>query len=153
MITLVILRSMLKKSKAINLSISRLLNTSTLFLLLLSFTSYAQWSQPPSEEIVIRGGWLFDGISNTRRQNKGIVIRDGEIVEVDANIQEKTLSGIKVIDLTDSETILPGMIDLHAHYNFDLVDVGRVEEVVNNGIIFLANGCLLYTSPSPRDRG
>jgi imidazolonepropionase-like amidohydrolase len=32
------------------------------------------------------------------------------------------------------------MIDLHAHYNFDLVDVGRVEEVVNNGIIFLANG-------------
>ncbi len=131
---------MLKRSKAISLSISRLLNTSTLLLLLLSFTSYAQWSQPPSEEIVIRGGWLFDGISNTRRQNKGIVIRDGEIVEVDANIQEKTLSGIKVIDLTDSETILPGMIDLHAHYNFDLVDVGRVEEVVNNGIIFLANG-------------
>ena len=80
---------MLKRSKTISLSISRLLNTSTLFLLLLSFTSYAQWSQPPSEEIVIRGGWLFDGISNTRRQNKGIVIRDGEIVEVDANIQEK----------------------------------------------------------------
>ena len=123
-----------------SLSISRLLNTSTLLLLLLSFTSFAQWSQPSSEEIVIRGGWLFDGINNTRRQNKGIVIRDGEIVEIDANIQEETLSGIKVIDLTDSETILPGMIDLHAHYNFDLVDVGRVEEVVNNGIIFLANG-------------
>ena len=140
MITLVILRSMLKRSKAISLSISRLLNTSTLLLLLLSFTSFAQWSQPSSEEIVIRGGWLFDGINNTRRQNKGIVIRDGEIVEIDANIQEETLSGIKVIDLTDSETILPGMIDLHAHYNFDLVDVGRVEEVVNNGIIFLANG-------------
>ena len=140
MITLVILRSILKRSKAISLSISRLLNTSTLLLLLLSFTSFAQWSQPSSEEIVIRGGWLFDGINNTRRQNKGIVIRDGEIVEIDANIQEETLSGIKVIDLTDSETILPGMIDLHAHYNFDLVDVGRVEEVVNNGIIFLANG-------------
>ena len=131
---------MLKRSKAISLSISRLLNTSTLLLLLLSFTSYAQWSQPSSEEIVIRGGWLFDGVNNTRRQNKGIVIRDGEIVEIDAIIQEETLSGIKVIDLTDSETILPGMIDLHAHYNFDLVDVGRVEEVVNNGIIFLANG-------------
>ena len=140
MITLVILRSMLKRSKTISLSISRLLNTSTLLLLLLSFTSFAQWSQPSSEEIVIRGGWLFDGVNNTRRQNKGIVIRDGEIVEIDANIQEETLSGIKVIDLTDSETILPGMIDLHAHYNFDLVDVGRVEEVVNNGIIFLANG-------------
>ena len=32
------------------------------------------------------------------------------------------------------------MIDLHAHYNFDFIDQGRVEEVVNNGIIFLANG-------------
>ena len=50
------------------------------------------------------------------------------------------LSVSAVIDLADSETILPGMIDLHAHYNFDLVDAGRVEEVVYNGIIFLANG-------------
>lgn len=32
------------------------------------------------------------------------------------------------------------MFDLHAHYNFDLVDDGRVEEVRYNGIIFLANG-------------
>ena len=32
------------------------------------------------------------------------------------------------------------MIDLHAHYNFDFIDEGRAEEVVNNGIIFLANG-------------
>jgi imidazolonepropionase-like amidohydrolase len=44
------------------------------------------------------------------------------------------------MELQDSDTILPGMIDLHAHYNFDLVDNGRVEEVVYNGIIFLANG-------------
>ena len=85
---------MLKRSKAISLSIGRLLNTSTLLLLLLSFTSFAQWAQPSSEEIVIRGGWLFDGINNTRRQNKGIVIRDGEIGDIDENIQEETLSGI-----------------------------------------------------------
>ncbi|MEO1929331.1 MAG: amidohydrolase, partial [Gammaproteobacteria bacterium] len=123
-----------------NLSINRLFNTAALILLLLSSPSYAQWSDPPSDEIVIRGGWLFDGISNTRRQNKGIVIREGKIVEIDANIQGKALAATSVIDLTDSETILPGMIDLHAHYNFDLVDIGRVEEVVNNGIIFLANG-------------
>ena len=140
MITLVILRDILRPKKIVHLSISRLLNKATLILLLLSFTSYAQWSEPPSEEIVIRGGWLFDGISDTRRLNKGIVIREGKIIEIDANIQGGNLSGTNVIDLTESETILPGMIDLHAHYNFDLVDVGRVEEVVNNGIIFLANG-------------
>ena len=140
MIILVILRDILRPKKIVHLSISRLLNKATLILLFLSFSSYAQWSEPPSEEIVIRGGWLFDGISDTRRLNKGIVIREGKIVEIDANLQGGNLSGTNVIDLTESETILPGMIDLHAHYNFDLVDVGRVEEVVNNGIIFLANG-------------
>ena len=109
-------------------------------LLLFSPNSFAQWSEAPSDEIVIRGGWLFDGISNTRRQNKGIVIRDGKIIEIDENLQRILLSSTNVIDLTDAETILPGMIDLHAHYNFDFIDEGRVEEVVNNGIIFLANG-------------
>ena len=123
-----------------NLSICRLCNTAALILLLVFSTAYAQWSDPPSDEIVIRGGWLFDGISNTRRQNTGIVIRGGKIVEVDADLQGKVLTATSVVDLTDSETVLPGMIDLHAHYNFDLVDVGRVEEVVYNGIIFLANG-------------
>ena len=123
-----------------NLSISRLCKTAALILLLVSFTTYAQWSDSPSDEIMIRGGWLFDGISNTRRQNTGIVIRGGKIVEVDADLQEKDLTATNVVDLTDSETVLPGMIDLHAHYNFDLVDVGRVEEVVYNGIVFLANG-------------
>ena len=89
---------------------------------------------------MIRGGWLFDGVSNTRRQNTGIVIREGKIVEVDADLHEKIFTASNVIDLSDSETILPGMIDLHAHYNLDIVDVGRVEEVIYNGMIFLANG-------------
>jgi imidazolonepropionase-like amidohydrolase len=70
----------------------------------------------------------------------GIVIRDGKILAVDADVQQQVVSTANVIDLTDSDTILPGMIDLHAHYNLDLVDNGRVEEVVYNGIIFLANG-------------
>ena len=123
-----------------NLSISKFFNTTALILLLVSVTAYSQWSEPPQEEIIIRGGWLFDGISNKRRQNTGIVIQQGKIVEVDANLQDTTFPTTNVIDLTDLETILPGMIDLHAHYNFDLVDEGRVEEVVHNGMIFLANG-------------
>ena len=98
--------------------------------------AFAQWSASGGDELLIRGGWLFDSVSDTRRLNTGIVIRNGKIVEVDADIR----SAGKVIELQDSDTILPGMIDLHAHYNFDLVDNGRVEEVVYNGIIFLANG-------------
>ena len=107
---------------------------------MMSATGYAQWSDSSSGDLMIRGGWLFDGVSNTRRQNTGIVIREGKIVEVDADLHEKIFTASNVIDLSDSETILPGMIDLHAHYNLDIVDVGRVEEVIYNGMIFLANG-------------
>ncbi len=109
-------------------------------LLILASSAVAQWSEPSAEEIIVRGGWLFDGVSDTRRQNTGIVIRDGKFAEVDADLQEQVLGAANVIDLTDADTILPGMIDLHAHYNFNLVDVGRTEEVIYNGIIFLANG-------------
>ena len=113
----------------------------TALCLLLALTAvHAQWSEPSSDQIIIRGGWLFDSVSDTRRRNTGIVIRDGIFVEIDVELEERVLTGANVIDLTDSETIIPGMIDLHAHYNFDLVDNGRAEEVVYNGIIFLANG-------------
>jgi imidazolonepropionase-like amidohydrolase len=100
----------------------------------------AQWSVSGGAELVIRGGWLFDSVSDTRRLNTGIVIRNGKIVEVDANAQQQVPIAANVIELQGSDTILPGMIDLHAHYNFDLVDNGRVEEVIYNGIVFLANG-------------
>jgi imidazolonepropionase-like amidohydrolase len=118
----------------------KLLSTTALCMLLVSTIVHAQWSEPSSEQIVVRGGWLFDGISDTRRQNSGVVIRDGIFTEIDADVQDGDLSAAKVINLTGSQTIIPGMIDLHAHYNLDLVDNGRVEEVVYNGIIFLANG-------------
>ena len=123
-----------------SLIIKYLFHIVALMLLLASTTINSQWSEPPKEEIIIQGGWLFDGISNKRRKNQGIVIREGKIVAVDTNLEDKLPSTTSVINLTDLETILPGMIDLHAHYNFDLVDVGRTEEVVYNGIIFLANG-------------
>ena len=112
----------------------------TALVCMFALTANAQWSEPSPDELIIRGGWLFDGIGDERRQNSGLVIRDGSFVEVDADLQDRVLSSANVIDLTDSQTILPGMIDLHAHYNFDLVDNGRAEEVVYNGIVFLANG-------------
>jgi imidazolonepropionase-like amidohydrolase len=118
----------------------KILRLTIAFTCFLAATTNAQWSEPSQDDLVIRGGWLFDGISDDRRKNSGIVIRDGKIVEVDADIQDKVISATTVIDLAESDTILPGMIDLHAHYNLDLVDKGRTEEVVHNGIIFLANG-------------
>jgi len=106
------------------------------FSLLMPVLVQAQGSD--ADVLVIRGGWLFDGLSDTRRSNSGIIIQNGKIKAVDST--GPVPAGATVIELSDNETILPGMIDTHAHYNLDLVDNGRVEEVVHNGTIFLANG-------------
>ena len=79
--------------------------------------------------VVIRGGWVFDGIRDTRSRNTGIVIRDGRFAELEADLGERDFPGAEVIDLDDASTLLPGMFDLHAHYNLNLVDDGRAEEV------------------------
>ena len=109
-------------------------------LLLAPSLALAQWTEQQQGRLVIRGGWLFDSVSDERRRNTAIVIQDGKIVEVDADVQQQVSSTAHVVDLAETDTILPCMIDLHAHYNLDLVDKGRVEEVVYNGIVFLANG-------------
>jgi len=110
------------------------------FIVLAPLVSHADETKAAKGSLIIRGGWLFDGVSDTRRRNSSIMIRDGKFVSVDGGIAQQDLAGANFIDLADSETILPGLIDLHAHYNFDLVDKGRVEEVAYNGIVFLANG-------------
>ena len=97
-------------------------------------------SKAQSEEIVIRGGWLFDGIGEARVRNTGIVVRNGKFIRVGVDLTGRDLSRTRVIDLDDEATILPGMVDMHAHLNMNLVSEGRAEEVVYNPIVFLANG-------------
>ena len=100
----------------------------------------AQATGAEAGSLLIRGGWLFDGISEARRRNSGILVQGGKIAGTDVPADEQRSMPASTLELADSETILPGLIDLHAHYNLDLVDKGRVEEVVYNGIVFLANG-------------
>lgn len=101
---------------------------------------HASAGEAPESPLLITGGWLFDGVSDTRRPNAGILIQDGVITAVDLADGARALPEARVVVLDDSDTVLPGFFDLHAHYNLDLVDEGRVEEVVNNGLVFLANG-------------
>jgi len=121
-------------------SIRHRLFTITILLGLMPLFACSEETKPVMDQLVIRGGWLFDAVSDTRRPNTGIVIQKGKISAVDVDAEQLILAGATVIDLEVSETLLPGMFDLHAHYNIDLVDKGRVEEVIHNGTIFLANG-------------
>lgn len=93
-----------------------------------------------SESLLIQGGWLFDGVANKRRLNSGILIQGGKIVAVDVSYAKNDSDHTNIIKLSDADTVLPGFIDLHAHYNLDFLDKGRTEEVVYNSIVFLANG-------------
>ena len=104
---------------------------------------YGQATDPSTrygQEIVIRGGLMFDGVSDTRVRNTGIVIRNGKFFEVHADLAGRDLSQARVIALSDDVTILPGMFDLHAHHNMALAGAGRVDEFTYNPIIWLANG-------------
>ena len=91
-------------------------------------------------DIILRGGWLFDSIHDGVRRNTGIVVRNGEFLEVDANLAGRDLGAARVVNLADDEYILPGLFDLHAHYAVDLFRAGRIDEYTVNPLLYLANG-------------
>src|SRR5688572_12568144 len=97
---------------------------------------------PPAapEELVIRGGMLIDGVSDRAVRNRGILMRAGTIMEVNSDLSGRDLSKARVIELRDDEYIMPGLIDMHAHFEVDLFGTRRVDEVDVNPIVYLANG-------------
>ena len=116
------------------------LASATALMCLCAYQGKAQWTGPVQNELTIVGGWLFDGTTSELRTNPGIMIRNGRIVAVGSLSEMEFSEGAPVVELDSKATILPGFIDLHAHYNYDFIDQGRVEEVRYTGIIFLANG-------------
>ena len=92
------------------------------------------------DDVILRGGWVFDSIHDGVRRNTGIVVRNGEFLEVDASLAGRELGSARVVNLADDEYILPGLLDLHAHYAVDLFGAGRVDEYTVNPLLFLANG-------------
>ncbi len=114
---------------------SRTLVSAAAAVLLLAFNSPLV-----AEDIVLRGGWLFDATGDSVVRNTGVVIRAGKFFEVGADLAGRDLTGHEVIDLSGDEYILPGIFDLHAHYAIDLFGRGRVEETESYPVLFLANG-------------
>jgi len=87
---------------------------------------------------ILRGGQLFDATDTTLTTNPGIVVRAGKIVARGATTLDTT--GARVVQLDADQVILPGLIDLHAHYAVDFFGAGRVEETEGNPLLYLANG-------------
>ena len=93
------------------------------------------------QPVIIRGGWVFTAASDTVERNRGIFVRAGRILVTNGDLSEEDTTGARVITLADDEYILPGIFDMHAHYNMTLGEGGiRQDEYTYNPYIFLANG-------------
>lgn len=92
-------------------------------------------------DVVILGGRLWDGTGAGARPNPGILVRNGAFLHVGPGLEGAGLAAADtVVRLGDGHTVLPGFVDLHAHYAMDLFGEGRVDEYEVNPLIFLANG-------------
>lgn len=91
--------------------------------------------------LIVRGGWLFTATSDTVERNRGLFVRAGKLLVTDGTFSDQDTTGARLIQLGDDEYVLPGLIDVHAHYNMTLGDSGtRQDEYQYNPLIFLANG-------------
>jgi imidazolonepropionase-like amidohydrolase len=95
----------------------------------------------PAQErdIVVTGGWLFTATTNDRVRNPGILIRAGKILRVGGDLSIAAGDAQRV-QVADTETVVPGFFDLHAHYAMDLFNAGRKDETVAYPPLFIANG-------------
>ena len=93
-----------------------------------------------AHEIILRGGWVFDSESEKFVENDTIVIRGGTFLSIGKGLENIMLTGAEVIELDSNDYVLPGIFDLHAHYNVNLFGRKRREEFTVNPVVFLANG-------------
>ena len=91
--------------------------------------------------VVIRGGWLFTATSDSVVRNQGILVVAGRLLAVNRPITADEARGARIIQLRDDQYVLPGIFDVHAHYNMTLgPNALRSDEWTYNPLIFLANG-------------
>lgn len=92
---------------------------------------------------IITGGRVFDG-SRTKATVQNIGIRDGVVVAISAEPLEAGPQ-TRVIDAA-GQWVLPGLIDVHTHYDIEVLDGPGLPESVRHGVttIFLGS-CSLST--------
>lgn len=110
----------------------------TTLLFLVTVLTIGHYTAVAQSTTVLRGGQLFDATDTTLTANPGLVVRAGKIV--DRGETELDTTGARVLQLDPEQVVLPGFVDLHAHYAVDLFGEGRVEETDGYPLLYLANG-------------
>ncbi|HTE43594.1 MAG TPA: amidohydrolase family protein [Gemmatimonadaceae bacterium] len=99
----------------------------------------ARLAAAQEHDVLVTGGWLFTATSNDRIHNPGILIRSGKFLRVGGDLSVAAANAER-IQLADTETVIPGLFDLHAHYAIELFGAGRKDETAAYPSLFLANG-------------
>ncbi len=92
------------------------------------------------QPLLVTGGRWLDVQAGELRANGGIVSLGGRLMTVGTLPDGIDLSEARRIELSDTDVVLPGLIDLHAHYNVQLLGLPRREELVATPVLWLANG-------------
>ena len=91
-------------------------------VLLLGLFVPTSWGQQPAAAVILKAGKLFDARSGRMLANQAVLIERERIKEVgDAAVVSGHATNARVIDLS-SYTLLPGLIDCHAHILGNLKD-------------------------------
>lgn len=96
----------------------------------------------PAQErpLVVSGGHYFDVETEEMRANRGLVSIGGRLMAVGSTALDLDLSDAERIELGPDDYVLPGLFDLHAHYNVQFLGLPRSEELVATPVLWLANG-------------
>lgn len=114
-------------------------------LLTLLILSPIAWGQ--DEPLLVVGGHRFRTQEGDFVANEGILIESGRFKSVGKQV---TADGVRRLELTGQQYILPGLIDLHAHYNVKLLRKRR-EEFHVMPTVYLANGVTVTFSAGEYD--
>src|SRR5687767_1267468 len=87
-------------------------------------------------DTVIRGGLFFDG-SGAAGAIKNVGIVDGKVAAVSESRLDE--SGARVIDAA-GKWVMPGFVDLHTHYDAELVAAPSLSESIRHGVTTVAVG-------------
>ena len=110
----------------------------TIITSLLSVQVFAQ-----SDPVYLKGGWYFDVDNQQMVQNEGILVRGGRFYEVGDSPEESKIADYQTMELAEDEYILPGIVDVHAHFRMDAFGSDSLEEIDEfkyNSLVYLANG-------------
>jgi N-acyl-D-aspartate/D-glutamate deacylase len=103
-------------------------------------------------DLIIENGRWFDG-TGAPSQVRNLGIRDGRVAIVTSEDLDATGCG-RVIDAT-GHWVLPGMIDIHTHYDVEVLVQPALLESLRHGIttVFLGSCSLSTVHASPSDAG